>query len=64
MAASVVARTAGALKSDQPPLTPQAEKRAAEGSLGCGIRARHCQYSSRFRYGTGESMARAISGVR
>ena len=30
MAASVVARTAGALKSDQPPLTPQAEKRAAE----------------------------------
>ena len=29
-AASVVARTAGALKSDQPPLTPQAEKRAAE----------------------------------
>ena len=30
MAASVVARTAGALRSDQPPLTPQAEKRAAE----------------------------------
>ena len=29
-AASVVARTAGALRSDQPPLTPQAEKRAAE----------------------------------
>ena len=29
-AASVVARTAGALKSDQLPLTPQAEKRAAE----------------------------------
>ena len=29
-AASVVARTAGALQSDQPPLPPQAEKRAAE----------------------------------
>ena len=29
-AASVVARTAGALRSDQPPLTPPAEKRAAE----------------------------------
>ena len=27
---SVVARTAGALQSDQPPLAPQAEKRAAE----------------------------------
>lgn len=29
-AATVVARTAGALRSDQPPLTPQAEKRATE----------------------------------
>ncbi len=29
-AAGVVARTAGVLRNDHPPLTPQAEKRAAE----------------------------------
>ena len=64
MAASVVSCTAGALQSDQPPLTPQAEKRAAE--LAWAAESDHATASirPRFRYGAGESMARAMSGVR